>query len=308
MPNVKTFNDYYRHNDAYNNNMKILVQKTKLSLDYAYQKFGFIHCDLHWGNILVDIITGHIFIFDFGLSELGGIKNIPLLSSNILLSYNLDYYFNIFNPILQWEISKESFQNTIAFKKNKIYKEIFHAYDYFRLIIENYQYNIDISRQYLYTLNQNIFPNIIDFFNLTDSNRINQLYNLFQNNYEFNKLLICAIYYYCSIKPKNILNIHQNKTKINTTIKTNTTIKHLLPPIIQNTRNNNSNYSRTKPIQFTKNNKLTTPLTTSLLPKKNLFSILKPTRKIISRTASIFIPSKIKNKKKSSSMKNIYSP
>ncbi len=227
MPNVKTFNDYYNKNNGLDSKMKELVKKTKSSLDYAYTHFGFIHCDLHWGNILVNVNTDDIYIFDFGLSEIGGINNIPLLSSNIQLYYNLDYYFNIFYPLKQWDTSKKSFNNTIKFKKNIIYKELFHAYDYFRLIIENYNYNIFESQKYLFDLNKYIIYDIIKLFNLTDINSIKLLYKLFIDKYEFNKLFICGIFYYCSIYPKSILIKQHNINKPISSIQLSSILSNL---------------------------------------------------------------------------------
>ncbi len=259
--NLKTLNDFsyeYRYLKAHHKTIinKILYKILDL-LNFAYKEYNFIHRDLHWGNILInantpktEIKSNDIYFFDFDLSQIGGLNNIGLfIPESIDSIINIDQISKLFN--LSNTIPEEQFKK----QNNIIYKEFWHAYDYFRLIYEmqlfydhiylnfnvNYREEINMS---IYTnfkgYTKNLIKlkiNIIKDYNLTEDN-IYYLNRIFNNIYERNILI--GIYFYMNVNPDSILN-----EIILSNINTNT-MKKKLNTMKKNINNSNKLVINTK--------------------------------------------------------------
>ncbi len=216
-------------------NINPVLNKILELLNTAYYKFKFIHCDLHWNNILInkklnirDIQNNDIMFFDFDLSQIGGFKDVGLLYNLTNDSvYNMNRILNFLKIPMKYP---NVYRNTVPytsddivnFKKNEIYCEIFHAFDYFRLLYEIKFYDkidwniVNGYKSATYKLSNFVLDvpllkhNIIKDFDVRDSNLLYKInsdlvdYNSIYDN--FNIKLLVAVYLYIKINPKTILN------------------------------------------------------------------------------------------------------
>jgi hypothetical protein len=180
-------------------------------LDLLYFKLGFVHCDLHLGNILYDTKNDKLYLYDFDLSILN-------INNKISNNFVIDTVYNIkhFSKML--------------FKKEDTNKmlEILHIYDYYRLLFErilNFNfYNIKPSLN-ICGISFESFQNIYNE-ELNDNENMKAFYyeiygikNIkFCFNGEFNHFcqnIIIAIYIYYFLNPNSIL---YSDTKYNSSI------------------------------------------------------------------------------------------
>ncbi len=248
-PNIITLKKYVSDMNPFDyNKTKTILKKIENMLNFLYNKYGFIHCDLHWDNILIDTTTFNPYLFDFDFSCIGGIINehshyIGMLTCSYLFEKNtygagLEIFLQtIFIPFLksrnknEWD---EQINNSKIFFKTIICKEIFHAIDYYNLyiyelinIIQKNKISIDIHEDILdklelkkYVDQETEFVKLLKAYYNIDINELNSAYQttllwIIDNNI-FSKILLISIFLYCSqINSHSILNIKSNKKNIN---------------------------------------------------------------------------------------------
>ena len=173
-----TFKKYFK--EISDNKIINIVKRAKNIIDNAFTNYGFIHGDLHPENILINRETEEIYLFDFDMSEIGGLKTLAKYSSDIeskfpyilpfmfyILSFN-EACFNLF--MYKTAPMPELY---IRIHKCEPWLRMMHAYDIYRLSIERneghaFYSNIDFE-YYFSKINVDI-----------DDNRLRYLYNIYK--------------------------------------------------------------------------------------------------------------------------------
>jgi thiamine kinase-like enzyme len=169
-------------------------------LNILYKNFGFVHCDLHLGNILYDEHNDKLYIYDFDLSILK-------LNSKLINNFVIETVYNI-NDI-----------SFALFNSNdiEIILEILHSYDYYRLLFEDpvIFFNIKSSLKIgnlkfkdFYELttkikNTNINEDMVKFYK---NKKVTNIDLCLINQYtDYCMGIIIGIYLYSFINPDSIL-------------------------------------------------------------------------------------------------------
>ena len=135
-----TLETYLNMNNSYVE-QSAMIAECYNSLNRAYNKFDFIHCDLHKANILVDAAMRKAYFYDFDKSEIGGKildgVNVRKFASSVHLNYRVDYIFRILNKPWYSTARDYSKGQVLKIHNEKLWKEVFHALDQYNLVVEN---------------------------------------------------------------------------------------------------------------------------------------------------------------------------